>query len=184
MIVEAVFGDIPIVLSGPEDAFKLWRFFELKTFLPGLLHVEDKLGMAHGVETRFPMLDNDVVVYSLSLNISHLIPTDQFLNSNAKPYIENNQGKLLLRQVIKRYLPSPYSERRKRGFTGPNNSWYRLDSGALLKAELYDREAPVYDVLDFKAAQLVLEDHISGRQNHHRLIWSLLSLNQWCKTFF
>ena len=40
-------------------------YFELKTFLHGLLVVEDKLSMAHGLETRVPFLDNDLVDFAM-----------------------------------------------------------------------------------------------------------------------
>ena len=42
-------------------------YFELKTFLHGLLVVEDKLSMAHSLETRVPFLDNDLVDFAVRL---------------------------------------------------------------------------------------------------------------------
>jgi len=182
-IVSGVVGDLPEGSRHPEDYFKIWRQFELKTFLPGLLAVEDKLGMAHGVETRFPMLDNELVDFALCLPVAHMVPIDRTGKSNEHLQIGNNQGKKLLRQVMKRYLPAPFAERRKRGFTGPNNSWYRVNGGAYLKTELLDRNAPLYAFIDFGTARTLVERHLSGHDNRHRLIWSLLSLNQWCKTF-
>ena len=46
-------------------------YFELKTFLHGLLVVEDKLSMAHSLETRVPFLDNDLVDFALRLPVRY-----------------------------------------------------------------------------------------------------------------
>ena len=51
-------------LTRPEDYVNHSLYFEAKTFLHGLLVVEDKLSMAHGLETRLPFLDNDLVAFA------------------------------------------------------------------------------------------------------------------------
>ena len=40
--------------------------FDLKYFLPSLLHVEDRMSMAFGLESRVPFLDNEFVDLSMS----------------------------------------------------------------------------------------------------------------------
>ena len=52
-------------LYRPEDYINHSLYFEAKTFLHGLLVVEDKLSMAHGLETRVPFLDNDLVEFAM-----------------------------------------------------------------------------------------------------------------------
>ena len=54
----------------PEDYVNLSLYFEAKTFLQGLLVVEDKLSMAFGLETRVPFLDNDLVDFATSCPVS------------------------------------------------------------------------------------------------------------------
>jgi len=51
-------------LNRPEDYVHHSLYFEGRTFLHGLLVVEDKLSMAHGLETRVPFLDNDLVDFA------------------------------------------------------------------------------------------------------------------------
>ena len=55
--------------AGPEDYVNHSLYFEAKTFLHGLLVVEDKLSMAHGLETRVPFLDNDLVDFAMRLPV-------------------------------------------------------------------------------------------------------------------
>ncbi len=52
-------------LKKPEDFINHSLYLESKTFLHGLLVVEDKLSMSHGLETRIPFLDNDLVDFAL-----------------------------------------------------------------------------------------------------------------------
>ena len=162
--------------EGPGRGFRAWRAFEFKTFLRGLLSVDDKLGMANSVETRFPFLDDDLVDFMLSVPVEHLLPISQ-------KTIGNHEGKTVLRRLVAKHLPKAISERRKRGFTGPNNSWYRTDGGTYLRSELLDRSAELYRFMDYDTVSACVEEHISGRANRHRLIWSLLSVKQWCRAF-
>ncbi len=57
-------------LTRPEDYINHSLYFEIKTFLHGLLIVEDKLSMAHGLETRVPFLDNDLVDFAMKMPVS------------------------------------------------------------------------------------------------------------------
>ena len=62
-----MFHDHAAALTRPEDYVNHSLYFEAKTFLNGLLVVEDKLSMAHGLETRVPFLDNDLVDFAMRL---------------------------------------------------------------------------------------------------------------------
>ena len=52
-------------LESPKDYINSSLYFECKTFLQGLFHVEDKLSMAYSSETRVPFMDNDLVDFAL-----------------------------------------------------------------------------------------------------------------------
>ena len=58
---------MPLPLRGPKTTSIIRLYFEAKTFLNGLLVVEDKLSMAHGLETRVPFLDNDLADFAMRL---------------------------------------------------------------------------------------------------------------------
>ena len=57
-------------LSSPEDYVNHSLYFEAKTFLHGLFVVEDKLSMAHSLETRVPFMDNDLVDFAMQCPVS------------------------------------------------------------------------------------------------------------------
>ena len=64
-IFKNIFKDSENDLKKPEDFINHSLYLESKTFLHGLLVVEDKLSMSHGLETRIPFLDNDLVDFAL-----------------------------------------------------------------------------------------------------------------------
>ena len=66
-IFRDVFKDHASRLTRPEDYVNHSLYFEAKTFLNGLLVVDDKLAMAHGLESRVPFLDNDLVDFAMKL---------------------------------------------------------------------------------------------------------------------
>jgi len=148
-------------------------YFELKTFLHGLLMVDDKLGMAHGLETRAPFLDNDLVDFALRLPLSMKIRS-----KNGQP-----EGKWLLREAMQGLIPESVLQRPKQGFSGPDASWFRsLDTSAVTRP-LLDPNAGLYDYLQFDTVQKHLHSHQMGEQNNRLLIWSILSFEYWLKTF-
>ena len=69
-IFRDVFSNHENHLENPEDYINHSLYFEAKTFLHGLLIVEDKLSMSHSLETRVPFLDNDLVDFALKCLIS------------------------------------------------------------------------------------------------------------------
>ena len=68
-IFRDVFPTTPTSCARPEDYVNHSLYFEAKTFLHGLLVVEDKLSMAHGLETRVPFLDNDLVDFAMRVPV-------------------------------------------------------------------------------------------------------------------
>jgi len=42
-----------------------------------------------------------------------------------------------------------------------------------------DKQAPIYEYLDYQETTGLLQEHLDGQQNRRLLIWSLLNVNQW-----
>ncbi|CAA7619098.1 Asparagine synthetase [Magnetospirillum sp. LM-5] len=179
-------------LRTPEDYVHHSLYFEAKTFLHGLLVVEDKLSMAHGVETRVPFLDNDLVDFAMALpahlklgRLSEVIR----MNENdpgqkaARYFQKTNDGKLLLRKVMARYIPPEVAEREKQGFSAPDASWFKGESIDYIRRKILNRSARIYDLMDFKSIQSLVLDHLEGRENRRLLIWSLLYIENWLEQF-
>jgi len=178
-------------LVRPEDYINHSIYLEAKTFLHGLLVVEDKLSMAHGLETRVPFLDNDLVDFALRLpvrlklgNLGDVVK----LNENeaghkvARYFERTRDGKLLLRRVMERYVPALVAQREKQGFSAPDASWFRGESIDYVRRRLWS-DARIYEFLNPDAVRDLVNEHLEGRENRRLLIWSLLSVEQWCETF-
>ena len=191
-IFRDVFSRHASSLTRPEDYINHSLYFEAKTFLHGLLVVEDKLSMAHSLETRVPFLDNDLVDFAMRLPISsklgNLGEVVQ-LNENepgakTRAYFEKTRdGKLLLRQVMQRYVPASITDAVKQGFSAPDASWFKGESIDYVRRTLMQRDAALFTFLDRNTVQRFVSDHLDGKVNRRLLIWSLLSVEQWCRTF-
>src|SRR5436309_4698717 len=105
-IFRDVFNHHVSSLTRPEDYINHSLYFEAKTFLHGLLVVEDKLSMAHGLENRVPFLDNDLVDFAMRLPVSAKLGNlgevvrlnENEPGSKTRSYFEKTRdGKLLLR---------------------------------------------------------------------------------------
>jgi len=176
-------------LDRPEDYVNHSLYFEAKTFLHGLLVVEDKLSMAHSLETRVPFLDNDLVDFAMrvptDLKLGNLTEVVR-LNENdpgaktARYFQRTKDGKLLLRDMMRRYIPAEVAEREKQGFSAPDSTWFKGESIDYVRRRLGDPHARIYDYLDRGAVLDLVNDHLEGRENRRLLIWSLLNVEEWC----
>lgn len=180
-------------LTRPEDYVNHSLYLEAKTFLHGLLVVEDKLSMAHGLESRVPFLDNDLVDFAMRLpvkaklgNLADVVAMDENTpgGKRAQYFEKTRDGKLLLRKVLGRYVPEEVSGGVKQGFSAPDASWFRGESIDYVRRVLYDRKARIYDVLDREAVLELVDEHLDGRQNRRLLVWSLLYLETFLGEFF
>jgi asparagine synthase (glutamine-hydrolysing) len=191
-IFRDVFSRHSASLTRPEDYINHSLYFEAKTFLHGLLVVEDKLSMAHSLETRVPFLDNDLVDFAMKvparLKLGNLTEVVR-LNENepgsktAKYYEKTRDGKLLFRNVMEKHIPKVITKRVKQGFSAPDASWFKGESIDYVRRNLYQGHPRIYEFLDRDSVQNLVNDHLNGKENRRLLTWSLLNLEQWCETF-
>jgi asparagine synthase (glutamine-hydrolysing) len=175
-----------------EDYVNASLYFETRTFLHGLLLVEDKLSMAHGLETRVPFLDNDLVDFAMRVPVRYNLRelqareriNENLAGSKTDQYFSRtNDGKLILRRVLSRFVPPKVTEAAKQGFSAPDGSWFKGESVDYIKRLLSQRTARLYDYLQPDTVQTLLEDHFSGQTNRRLLIWSFLCFEWWLQTF-
>jgi asparagine synthase (glutamine-hydrolysing) len=191
-IFRNVFAEPPLELTRPEDYINYSLYFEAKTFLGSLLVVEDKLSMAHGLETRVPFLDNDLIDFAMKVpvglklgNLGEVVK----LNENepgpktAKYFQKTKDGKLLLRKAMERYIPPVVTHGQKQGFSAPDSSWFKGESIDYVYRQLFNRDARIYDYLDRTTVRGLVNEHLEGQQNQRLLIWSLLNFECWCRKF-
>ena len=191
-IFRDVFASHASELACPEDYINHSLYFEAKTFLHGLLVVEDKLSMAHSLETRLPFLDNDLVDFATSvpvgLKLGRLDEVVRLNENQPGPKARNywrdvGDGKLILRQAMGRHVPAETTSKTKQGFSAPDASWFRGESIEYVRRRLLSRNARLYDFLDRATVHGLIHDHLDGRENRRLLIWSLLCFEQWCEAF-
>ncbi len=144
-------------------------YFEAKTFLHGLLIVEDRVSMAHSLEVRVPFLDNELV------DIARRIP------SRLKH--QQGDGKRILRRAMRGLLPAEILEKPKQGFSPPDESWYRGPTMQDIRKLLLDPRTTERGYFQPPAVRRVLDEHEQGRHNHRLLIWSLLCFEWWNRLF-
>ena len=191
-VFRGIFDKIQKEPLSPEQSVNYSLYLEAKTFLHGLLVVEDKLSMAHGLETRVPFLDNDLVDFSMKVPVRlklSMLDKAERLNENEygskvdKYFQKNRDGKLILRKVMGRYIPKEIAAGLKQGFSAPDASWFRGESIDYVHSIISDSNAPIYQYIDKKYADRILRKHISGEENKRLLIWSIINFNEWLRLF-
>lgn len=143
-------------------------YFDLKTFLHGFLMVEDKMGMAYSIESRFPFLDKELLDFMMK------VP------DNLK--FKDGIGKYLLKNAFKDLLPEDIIHKRKQGFTPPDRTWYKRELKSYIEAMLLSKKTMLYQYINKKAVENIIQQHNAGMDNRLQ-IWSLLFFEGWCRTF-
>lgn len=183
--------DVTVPKSGA-DYINHSLYFEAKTFLHGLLTVEDKLSMAHGLEVRFPMLDNDLVDFAMKVPVDMKLGNlgeIERLNENepgpkTRRFFERTRdGKLILRSVSRGLVPDEVSSAVKQGFSGPDASWFRGQSIDFVRDLLLCPNAKILNYLDKDTVHRLVNEHLDGLANRRLLLWSLLWLENWIDIF-
>lgn len=176
----------------PEQHIQNSLYFEIKTFLPGLLLVGDKLAMASGLEERFPFLDNDLVEFSQKIPVryklgnleSKLTKVDEnSFGDKKKNYQEYDDGKNVLRKAMLDFLPESIINRKKQGFSAPDESWYRGENAQYIKELLLSKKTVSSRFINPSYIEQIINEHIEQRINHRLLIWSFMNFEWWCKIF-
>jgi asparagine synthase (glutamine-hydrolysing) len=150
--------------------------FEARTFLHGILAVEDKVSMAHSLEVRVPFLDNDLVDFARALPARYKLAS--FAASDAGGESRKTEGKHILRKALASLLPEQIAKRDKQGFSAPDASWFKGQSVDFVRARIGHKRARIYNVLNWAAVSPLLERHFTGQENRRLTIWSLLYLEE------
>ena len=175
----------------PQDHINNSLYFEIKTFLPALFLVGDKLSMAHGLEERFPFMDNDLVDFAMKIPVEHKLGSlkkemqtlDENLETKKKAYREHDDGKNVLRKAMKEYIPEQILNRKKQGFSAPDESWYRGENAEYIKEILLNSDTLCTEFINENYIKKIVNEHLNKGKNHRLLIWSFLNFEWWCRIF-
>ena len=178
----------------PEEHINNSLYFEIKTFLPGLFLVGDKLAMAHGLEERFPFMDNDLVDFAMKVPVKHKLgnltkeiaqinENQTFESKKSISYREFDDGKNVLRKAMVDFIPDEIINRNKQGFSAPDESWYRGENAEYIKDLLLSENTVSTKYINKDYIIKTVDEHINKGVNHRLLIWSFMNFEWWCKIF-
>ncbi|HEY8280331.1 MAG TPA: asparagine synthase (glutamine-hydrolyzing) [Bdellovibrionota bacterium] len=161
----AMLGELS-TLSEPE---RITEIFQRTFMVDTVLTKTDRASMAHGLESRVPFLDNELAEAAASLDFS--------MKSG------RHGSKRVLREILRQRLPKPLSSRiagrKKQGFSIPLKDWLRRDLKNFLTDTLDEEKLKTEGIFAPEEVNLLVREHLSGRQNHSHLLWSLVCFEQW-----
>ncbi len=152
-----------------DDPLNLALTFEARTFLQGLFVVEDKLSMAHSLESRVPFLDNDLVDFACAM------PSAYKLRDGTSKYV--------LREAMRGLIPEDILVARKQGFAPPEDAWFRGPALPYLREVVLSQRSLGRGWFRPKALERIFAEHVAGTANHKKLLWSLACLEWWGRIF-
>jgi asparagine synthase (glutamine-hydrolysing) len=121
--------------------------------------------MCHGLEGRAPLLDHPLMEWACRL-----------------PYSEKvrlRQTKVLLKRALKPLLPRLLLERGKRGFAVPIGAWFRGPLAPMLEDALLAPDARTRGLLERRAVERIVREHVAGKADWKDALWALLFLELW-----
>lgn len=135
---------------------------DMLTNLPEVLLVKvDRAAMSRSIETRSPFLDHRIVEFALRLPERMIV------------------DKAIVRQLAYAYVPRRLLDRRKQGFNPPYARWLRGPLAPMLRDLVTPARLTQLGFETFAPVGKMLDDHLSGRVNFGRRLWSLLVLSLW-----
>jgi asparagine synthase (glutamine-hydrolysing) len=134
-----------------------------------LLMKMDKMSMAASIEARVPLLDHPLVEWAARLGDRHKV--------------RGTQGKFLLKRLARTLLPHEVVDRPKVGFTVPLSPWFRGPLRSLLADTLLSATALGRGYYQPATLRRYVDDHLGGRHDRARELWTLLTLELWHRTF-
>jgi asparagine synthase (glutamine-hydrolysing) len=159
------FEDYERIWADTAGASRLDRvlLLNLQTYLlDDLLPKADRMSMAHGLEVRSPLLDDDLVDLALRLPPAFKV--------------RGWSLKRVLKEAVRDLLPRELLNRRKRGFGVPLDRWFRTDLRTYAEGMLTGPTSRLNEVVEADAVRAIVAAHMDGRADHGHGLWTLLTL--------
>lgn len=151
-----------------ENLIDRMLYNDYHNMLGSILRTEDRMSMAHSIESRVPFLDFRLVELAAS------IP--------ATAKVSGDQPKLILKQVARRQVPESIINRRKQGFSAPIDSWFMGALGSEVRELLLGDRARARGYFDTGEVERLLARVLEQKKDIWR-IWSLVTFEMWCRIF-
>jgi asparagine synthase (glutamine-hydrolysing) len=163
------YHDLQRVLEGCQTGDRAERLIYqyCKVYLAGQNLVNaDRASMAASLELRAPFLDHTFA------ELTTRIPSALKLQGLRRL-------KRLLKDALVDRLPPEIVARGKRGFGVPFGAWFRGPLSSVLRRTLAADAVRAGGVFDPLAVSALVAEHVSGRRDHARILWSILTLELW-----
>jgi asparagine synthase (glutamine-hydrolysing) len=166
---------VPLLAPAPAPALEdlastalpqrmMW--WDMQTYLPDDILVKvDRAAMASSLETRVPFLDHRIVEFALRT------PLDS--------KIRGGRTKWILRELLARHVPPAWFDRPKQGFSVPLDAWLRGPLREWAESLLSCGQLAASGLVDVDRVRRIWTEHVAGRRNHQRALWTVLMLQAW-----
>jgi asparagine synthase (glutamine-hydrolysing) len=144
--------------------------FDAETYLPeDVLTKVDRMSMAHSIESRVPLLDNEVIAFASALP--------------AALKIKHGRRKHVLKEVAATLLPPAILNRRKQGFGVPLGSWFRGGLRELFADTLLSPVALQRGYFRPAFVRRIVNEHLAGKRDHTLRLWQLVVFERWYQQY-
>lgn len=141
----------------------------MHTKLPRVLRMNDKLSMATGTELRVPFLDHRLVEFAFSMNPAWKI--------------KNNQGKSILRDLSKDWMPKEWYSQRKRSVVTPQTQWLKKELSNWAEEILNSNSFKTRGIFDHSNVLDLYRQFKSSSQSNSFYVWQWINTELWFRTF-
>jgi asparagine synthase (glutamine-hydrolysing) len=178
-------SDVARLLAGPDPETRLARHFErfshlpwasqmmrfdAETYLPeDVLTKVDRMSMAHSIESRVPLLDNEVIAFASALP--------------ASMKIKDGRRKHVLKEVAATLLPAEILNRPKQGFGVPLGTWFRGNLRELFADTLLSSAALQRGYFQPAFVNRLVTEHLAGTRDHTLRLWQLVVFERWNREY-
>jgi asparagine synthase (glutamine-hydrolysing) len=144
--------------------------FDFETYLPeDVLTKVDRMSMAHSIESRVPLLDNDVIDFASTLP--------------ARFKIAQGRRKHILKEAVRPLLPAGILDRRKQGFGVPLGVWFQGGLTDLFSDVLSSPRCRQRGYFEPTFTDRLIREHLSGQRDHAMRLWQLLVFELWQRQY-
>ena len=139
--------------------------FDLHYYLKEDLLVKvDRASMHHSLEVRVPLLDHEIVSYSLNID-----PSLKY---------KNGISKYLLKEVLYDYLPKKLFVRPKKGFSIPLSKWLKKELKYLIDQNLSKVSIESCGLVNFHVVDDLVNRFLNGEDYLYNRLWILIQIHQ------
>ena len=143
---------------------------DFETYLPeDVLTKVDRMSMAHSIESRVPLLDNDVIEFAATL---------------PAPFkIAKGRRKHVLKEAVRPLLPPHILDRRKQGFGIPLGVWFQGGLTDLFSDVLESPRCRQRGYFEPSFVTRLVREHLAGQRDHTLRLWQLLVFELWHRQY-